>query len=449
MAPDTDTATPPSGLKRHLGFVALVAYGLAYIAPSAPLATIGFVWRASEGLIALAYLLGMLCVAFTALSYAVMVREIRTAGSVYGFARAVLGPFAGFMSGWLILLDYLLIPAFIYVGMSITLNLLVPSVGRTEWIIGLVAFTFAVNWFGLKSTTSVSMASVVIQVVMLVGFVTAALVLVLRRDALDLTPLYHTPLNINAVLAGTSICVMAFLGFDAVSTLAEDAKDPTGRTVGRAILAVLGLAGVMFVITTFVLGNLMKGMRFPRIETAAFDLTVEVCGMTVAIALTWVSAIVVGLTNALPMQVGVARLLYAMGRDRQLPAFLARLHPRYNTPHWAMIVASGVSLVVALWMRDHLDRLATLVNFGALVGFIMLHLCVLVHFHRQPAARRWGAHVVSPVIGVAAVIAILFGMNVRALELGGAWLVVGVIYWALSVRHTAGAEVSEQHEAAP
>jgi amino acid transporter len=353
------------------------------------------------------------------------------------------------MSGWLILLDYLLIPAFIYVGMSITLNLLVPSVGRTEWIIGLVAFTFAVNWFGLKSTTGVSMASVVIQVVMLVGFVTAALVLVLRRDALDLTPLYHTPLNINAVLAGTSICVMAFLGFDAVSTLAEDAKDPTGRTVGRAILAVLGLAGVMFVITTFVLGNLMKGMRFPRIETAAFDLTVEVCGMTVAIILTWVSAIVVGLTNALPMQVGVARLLYAMGRDRQLPAFLARLHPRYNTPHWAMIVASMVSLVVALWMRDHLDRLATLVNFGALVGFVMLHLCVLVHFHKKPESRRWGAHVISPVIGVVAVIAILFGMNGKALALGCAWLVVGVIYWALSVRHATGAEVSEQREAAP
>ena len=151
----------PAALRRNLGFGALVAYGLAYIAPIAPLSTLGLVWQTSHGLIALAYLLGGLCMAFTAFSYAAMVREIRSAGSVYGFARAVLGPFAGFMAGWLILLDYLLIPAFVYVVMSVALQQLLPGVDRGVWIVALVAFTFAVNWFGVKTTASVSFASVV------------------------------------------------------------------------------------------------------------------------------------------------------------------------------------------------------------------------------------------------------------------------------------------------
>ena len=439
MTPERDEPVAGGGLKRHLGLAGLVAYGLAYIAPSAPLATIGFVWQASDRLIALAYLLGMLAMAFTAFSYAVMVREIRTAGSVYGFARAVLGPFAGFMAGWLILLDYLLIPAFIYVGMSISLNLLMPGVGRASWILVLVGFTTAVNWMGLRSTTAVSMASVVIQIVMLAALVIGAAMLLAHSGGMDMTPFYHKPFHFNAVLAGTSICVMSFLGFDAVSTLAEDAIDPTGRTVGLAILAVLGLAGVAFVITAFVLGNVMNGMRFQRLDTATFELVTHVWGLRMAIVLAWISTIVVGFTNALPMQVGVARLLFAMGADRQLPSFLARLHPRHNTPYLAMIVSTVISLVVALLMRNALDRLTTFVNFGALVGFMMLHLCVLAHFHRQPAARRWGLHVLSPMIGLAVVAAILFGMNAMALRVGGGWLLAGMIYWGLSARHTAGA----------
>ena len=424
----------PAALRRNLGFGALVAYGLAYIAPIAPLSTLGLVWQTSHGLIALAYLLGGLCMAFTAFSYAAMVREIRSAGSVYGFARAVLGPFAGFMAGWLILLDYLLIPAFVYVVMSVALQQLLPGVDRGVWIVALVAFTFAVNWFGVKTTASVSFASVVAQAGAVVVLLGAALFWLWHKHpagSLSTAPLWRNPLPVSAVLAGTSICVMSFLGFDAVSTLAEDTLDPSGRTLARAILAVLGLATGFFVLTAFVLGNAMVGLHFHSLDAAAYELAEQIGGHGAMLALAWFYALIVGFTNALPMQVGVARVLYAMARDGQLPSGLARLHPRHNTPHIAMIASTALSLAVALWMSQSMDQLAAFVNFGALVGFVMLHLCVLVHFRNRPG-RAWGAHIVSPVLGVLVVLMVMAGLDRHALLLGISWMVLGGLYRWLS-----------------
>ena len=334
--------------RRQLRLSDLVAYGLAYIAPIAPLSTLGLVWSASHGMIALAYLLGGLCMAFTAFSYAAMVREVHSAGSVYGFARVVLGPFVGFMAGWMILLDYLLIPAFVYVVMAVALGQLMPGIDRAVWIVLLAVFTTMVNWFGMRSTTRVSSGAVIAQILVMVALMgLAAHVLWHAHGAAGLgpAPFYRTPFALSAVLAGTSICVMSFLGFDAVSTLAEDTADRSGRTLGLAILLVLGFATTLFVLTAWILGNAMQGAHFVSLDAAAYELAGQLGGVWAGIGLAWAYAILVGLSNALPMQVGVARVLYAMGRDRQLPAVLARLHARHNTPHVAMMVSTAISLL--------------------------------------------------------------------------------------------------------
>lgn len=422
-------------LKRQLRLPDLIAYGLAYIAPIGILSTLGLVWQASGGLIALSYLLGGLCMAFTAFSYAAMVREVRTAGSVYGFARAVLGPFAGFIAGWVILLDYLLIPAFVYVVMAVALGQLMPGVDRAVWVVLLTLFTTAVNWFGVRSTANVSFGSVIAQILVMGALMSLAIVVGWQAHgaaAFGPAPLWRASPDWGAVLSGTSICVMSFLGFDAVSTLAEDTQDRTGRTLGRAILMVLAIATSLFVVAAWILGNAMVGVHFDSLDAAAYELAGHLGGMGVRIALAWFYAVLVGFTNALPMQVGVARVLYAMGRDRQLPGALARLHPRHNTPHVAMLVATAVSLVVALWLRDAMDRLAAFVNFGALFGFALLHVCVLVHFARK-AQRSLLVHVASPVLGIAVVGAVLTGMNHAALALGAGWLVAGLVWYRVRI----------------
>ena len=408
---------------------------MAYIAPFAPLSTLGFVWSESNGLIVLAYLLGGVCMYFTARSYATMTEALPTAGSVYGFARHSLGAFPGFIAGWMILLDYLLIPAFVYVLMAVALETLVPGVDRGVWIVLLVAVTTGVNWFGITVTSRANFISVALQVLVLLGFVGLCVIALYAgkgNGGLTLQPVFdaHT-FNAAKIFSATSICIMSFLGFDAVSTLAEEVAGGDRRVVGRAIIAVLVLSAVFFVGVTWVLGNLLPGIAIKDQSAAVYELAAWATGPWTAVVLAWAYATIVGLSNALPMQVGVARVVYAMGRDRQLPSALARIHPRYHTPYVGMVVTAGISLAVALFMKNRLDDLASIVNFGALSGFLFLHLSVLARFGWRLRSRAWATHWVVPICGIAIVLMVFSGMSALAVEVGAVWLVVGLIYGAV------------------
>lgn len=424
-------AAPPT-LKRSLRYWDLIVYGLAYIAPIAPLSTLGFVWSASNGLIALAYVLGGICMYFTAKSYAVMSESLPIAGSVYGFARHALGAFPGFVAGWMILLDYLLIPALVYVLIAVALGTLVPGIDRSVWIVLMVAFTLGVNWFGVTVTTRANFVAVGFQVVLLLGLLAFGVWALLHGKGsgqLTLRPFYESShFKVAAIFTATSICINSFLGFDAISTLSEEVEGGDRRVVGRAIIAVLLISAAFFVLVSWILGNLMLGLKIHDPSAAAYELAAASIGPWAAVVLAWGYATLIGLSNALPMQVGVARILYAMGRDRQLPHVLARIHPRYHTPYVGMIVTAVISLTVAIAMRNMLDELATIVNFGALSGFLLLHVSVMAHFAVKLRSRQWFVHWVGPVFGIVVVLGVFSGMSGLATRLGLSWLAVGVAY---------------------
>ena len=427
-------------LKRTLRFPDLVVYGLAYIAPITPLSTLGFVWEASKGLIALAYVLGGICMYFTAKSYAVMTETVPTAGSVYGFARHSLGAFPGFIAGWLILLDYLLIPAFVYVLIAVALGTLIPGVERWIWIVAMVTVTLGINWFGVTVTSRANLIAVAIQAFVMLAFI-ALCVVALKSGkgtgALTIAPFWHGwPFDGGAIFTATSICVMSFLGFDAISTLSEEVEGNDPRIVGRAIIGVLVISALFFVLVAWVLGNLLPGIRIRDASAATYELAAWAVGPWAAAAIAWAYVLIVGLSNALPMQVGVARVLYAMGRDRQLPHALARIHRRYHTPYVSMIITAAISLSVAVAMRNRLDDLALIVNFGALCGFLMLHVSVLVEFGVRRRSGNWLVHWVTPLLGIIVVLAVLKGMSALALTVGLAWLAAGAAWGCvLHIRH--------------
>jgi amino acid transporter len=419
-------------LKRSLGYWDLVLYGLAYIAPFAPLSTLGFVWSESNGLIVLAYVLGAVCMYFTAQSYATMTEALPTAGSVYGFARHSLGAFPGFMAGWMILLDYLLIPAFVYVLIAVALESLLPGIDRGVWIVLMVVMTTAVNWFGITVTSRANFIAVALQVIILVGFLILGVMALYAgkgNGGLTLKPLFDAAtFDAGKIFSATSICIMSFLGFDAVSTLAEEVEGGDRRVVGRAIIAVLVLSAIFFVAVTWVLGNLLPGIAIKDQAAAVYELAAWATGPWTAVVLAWAYAGIVGLSNALPMQVGVARVVFAMGRDRQLPRVLARVHPRYHTPYMGMLVTATLSLAVALYMKNRLDDLASIVNFGALSGFLFLHISVLAYFGVKRRSPAWIRHWVVPICGIIVVLAVFSGMSALAVKVGTVWLGAGLIY---------------------
>jgi len=428
-------ASARPGLKRSLTYWDLVLYGLAYIAPFAPLSTLGFVWSESNGLIVLAYLLGGLCMYFTARSYATMTEALPSAGSVYGFARASLGPYPGFLAGWMILLDYLLIPAFVYVLIAVALETLLPGIDRGVWIILLVTVTTGVNWFGITVTSRANFIAVTIQVIVLLAFVglcVGALQQGKGNGALTLKPVFDAAsFDAGKIFSATSICIMSFLGFDAVSTLAEEVRGGDRRVVGRAIIAVLVLSALFFVAITWVFGNLLPGIRIKDQSAAVYELASWATGPWMAVTLAWTYAVVVGLSNALPMQVGVARVVFAMGRDRQLPHALARVHARHHTPYVGMLVTAAISLAVAVYMKNRLDDLASIVNFGALSGFFLLHVSVLVRFGWRSRSTAWMTHWAVPMCGILVVSMVFTGMSPLAGKVGVSWLIIGLAYGAV------------------
>jgi len=436
------TPTPRGGgaesLRRTLSYYDLLVYGVAYVSPFAPLQTVGFVWQASNGLIVLAYVLAAVCMYFTAKSYALMTDTVPNAGSVYGFARHALGPFTGFIAGWMILLDYLLIPAYIYVLMAVALGTLIPQVDRALWILALGGVTLGINWFGVKVTSRVNLVSVAIQLAIIAVVVLFALIALHAgkgTGGLTLRPLYSPELfHAKSIFTATSICVMSFLGFDAISTLSEEVKGDDRRVVGRAIVGVLFLSGALFTFLAWVLGNLMNGMVIKDAASAIYELADSTMGAWMSMLIAWVTVTVVGFTNALPMQVGVARVMYAMGRDRQLPAVLAKVHAIHGTPYVGMIVTTAISLGVAIAMRFRMDELVSVVNFGALSGFFILHVSVIVLFWVKGRSGRWVVHLLVPVAGMIVVLAVMSGMSSLATTLGLVWLAVGLGYGVVLIR---------------
>ena len=440
-------ANPPSNhgarvesLRRTLSYRDLLIYGLAYVSPFGVLQSLGYVWQESNGLIVLAYALGTVCIYFTAKSYALMTDTVPSAGSVYGFARHALGPFAGFIAGWMILLDYLLLPAYVYVVMAVALGTLVPPVDRGIWILILSATTLGINWFGVRVSQRFNLTSVALQLAILAVLMLLSLVAIYHgkgNGTLTWRPLYAPELfHAKSIFAATSLCIMSFLGFDAISTLSEEVESDDRRVVGRAIIGVLFLSAGLFALLSWILGDLMSGITLKDPAAAIYEVADWAIGPWLALVIAWAMATFVGLASALPIQIGVARIMYAMGRDRQLPAVLAKLHPKYGTPYVGMLVTAALSIAVALTMRYHLDELVSIINFGALSGFLLLHVSVITLFWFKRRSGQWVVHLVVPLAGIIVVLAVLSGMSSLAMIFGLSWLCVGLVYgWMLRKRH--------------
>jgi len=421
-----------AALRRTLSYQDLIIYGLAYVSPFGVLQSLGFVWQVSNGLIVLAYVLGTICMYFTAKSYALMTETVPSAGSVYGFARHSLGPFAGFIAGWMILLDYLLMPAYVYVFMSVALGTLVPQIDRGIWILVLSGATLGINWFGVRVSQRFNLVAVALQLVILAALMLFSLHAIYHgkgNGGLTLRPLYAPELfHATSIFAATSLCIMSFLGFDAISTLSEEVKSEDRRLVGRAIVAVLFLSAALFAVLSWILGDLLSGFAIKDPAAAIYEVVDWAIGPWLSLTIAWAMATFVGLASALPIQVGVARVLFAMGRDRQLPAVLAKVHPKYGTPYVGMLATAAISIGVAIAMRYHMDELTSIINFGALSGFLLLHVSVIALFWFKRRSGRWVVHLLVPVAGIIVVLAVLSGMSSLAMMLGLTWLAVGLAY---------------------
>ncbi|MEU6916991.1 APC family permease [Streptomyces olindensis] len=451
---ETGTEAPATGreqaLRRGLGFRDLVVYGLLFIAPMAPVGVFGTLDATSHGAVALVYLVATVAMAFTAFSYAQMVRVAPQAGSVFAYARVGLGKEAGFVAGWMAMLDYVLIPAVAYLFCGVAMNALVPEVSRWVWSVLAVVVTTLLNLWGVRAAARVGFVVLVLEVVVLVVFVGAALV-VLARDGAErgwLSPLSgdgtQGAFALSAVLGAVSVAVLSYLGFDAIATFAEEVTGGSAR-IARALLFCLALAGVLFVAQTYLVALLepVSSARLaaePGRQGSAFYDTVDASVGTWLHDLVAVSKAVGAAFAALAGQAAAARLLFAMGRERRLPRVLARTHA--GVPRVALLCAAVVTLTAAVWAArrdDGMDQLVSVVAIGALTAFTLLHASVIGWFavRRRGGPVIWWRHVLVPVAGAAITVAVIAEASSTARTAGAAWLAAGVVVLMVQERRRA------------
>jgi amino acid transporter len=419
-------------LHRALTTKDLVIYGLIFMVPIAPYSVFGFVHNDSKGMVPLAYLVGLIGMFFTALSYAAMSRAFPLAGSVYTYAQRGLHEIAGFFSGWLILLDYILVPSLLYLLSAVALKPILPGVPIWIWLAAFIALNATVNLIGIAFSARVNRYMLILELVVLALFVGVGLFALyggMGAGRLTLTPIYDAKVFSFATVAGaTSIAVLSFLGFDGISTLSEENR--AGKdAVGRATILSLVIVGALFMLQTWIATDLSVGMDFSSPATVFFDITLRAGGPWLRLITIITVVVASALANAMAAQAAVARILFAMARDGKLPAVLAKVHPRYKTPYVSTLVVAFISLLAGLWFESRIDTLALIVNFGALTGFVLLHLSVNNHYLIRGRSGDWVRHLLFPLMGLAIIVYVLFEMERIAKLMGLAWIAIGILYY--------------------
>jgi len=424
-------------LHRSLSFADLLVYGLVFMVPIAPFGIFGSVFQGSGGMVALAYAIGMVAMMFTALSYAQMSQAFPMAGSVYTYAgRGIAAPI-GFLSGWMILLDYVLVPGLLYLIAAIAMNSLVPSIPVWIWLIGFVLLNTVVNYMGIEMTARVNKIMLAGELVVLAIFIVIGIVALAQGKGrgFDFTPVYNADtFSLSLVLGAVSIAVLSFLGFDGISMLAEENKE-SAKAIGRSMVAALLLAGALFIVQTWIASLLVPDPEALISKgdpggTAFYDAAAVAGGAWLSKLTALATAIAWGFANALVAQAATSRLLFAMARDRQLPSFLAKVHPTKGVPVNATLLTAVVSLALGVYMasrNDGITLLSTLVNFGALTAFLVLHVSVVWHYVVRQGSRAWWRHLVAPAIGFVILAFVVVNANVAAQTLGFVWLGIGVV----------------------
>ena len=424
-------------LKRTLKFSDLIIYGLIFMVPIAPFAIFGSVFQASGGMVPLTYIVALVAMLLSANSYAQMAQAFPMAGSVYTYAGRGIGRPVGFIAGWMILLDYVLIPCLLYFAASLAMYGIIPQVPVWAWLVAFVLLNTAINYLGISLTALVNKYMLILELIVLVIFLIVGIIAVAQGkgrgfsfDSFFNAGTFSLPL----VLGAASLAVLSFLGFDGISTLAEE-NAGTSKSLGRSMIAALLLVGVLFVVQTWVASMLVTDpaalIKNGDPAGAAFYLASETAGGHFMFILTAAStAIAWGFANALVAQAATSRLLYAMARDRQLPKFLAKISPKHKVPVNATFVVAGVSLILGIYLTllpDGLTAIATLVNFGALAAFLILNVAVVWHFIVRQKSKRYFVHLVFPALGFVILLGVLYNARSSALILGVVWLAIGIV----------------------
>jgi putrescine importer len=446
----TDTAaTVPSSaprLNRTLGLWNLIIIGMVIIQPTAPMGIYGVISNKAHGHVVTAILIAMVAMLFTAISYGRMARIYPSAGSAYTYVGQEMHSALGYVVGWGMVMDYLINPLICTAFCAQAAMNILPGLSYYIWILFFAAFFTWTNLRGIKTSArmnEVLCAGIVVVVALFLACVVRA-VWGIHHDPGYFTHPFYEPgsFHPSSIFAGTSVAVLTYIGFDAVSTFSEEVENPR-RNIMLATVLVCLITGVLSGLEVYA-AQLIWGSKpfFGDDVVSAFAVVSRQAGGAILFQIVNFTLLVANMGSGMGSQLAAGRLLYGMGRGNALPKkFFGAIEPKRRIPRNNIVAVGCFAFMGAALLQFFADRLgggayeigAECLNFGAFIAFMGVNASVFVHHWRREQRSNVGPYVV-PTLGFLICAFIWVHLSHAALWLGTVWMAAGIAYGAVRTR---------------
>lgn len=423
--------------KRVLTLKDLTIYGIAFMTPIAPAYIYGFASESTGGMLPLAYLIAMVAMIFSAYSYGRMAAVFPSGGSTYTYTQRAINPHLGFFAGWAMFMDYVLVPLIVFMIGASYANALIPAVPYWAWVLLIAGIITVVNILGIGIAAKTNQVLVIFMGIVVVIFVIFCINAIVGEGGgtslVSITPFFNSEtFAMTAIISGAAMACFSFLGFDSITTLSEEAVNPKDDIWKAAILACL-IGGVIFIVQAYVAQLVWPDVTsFSSPDTALFDVA-EAAGGVILATLYTVGIIVSTVTAGLTGQASASRLMFSMGRDEVLSKkFFTKLHPKYNTPVYNILLMCVISILGALFLSANF--VAELMNFGGLAGFMFVNLSVIVYYYFRKKEKKFIRYFLIPGLGFLICFYLFINLSPMTLKVGFIWLGIGLIYALITTK---------------
>lgn len=434
----TTMAAAPS-LRRSLTLWNLIIIGIVIIQPIAPMGIYGVINNAAGGHVVTTILIAMIAMFFTAIAYGKMARVYPSAGSAYTYVGQEIHSSLGYLTGWAMVMDYILNPLICtIICAKLTQNIL-PEVPYWVLAIFYAGFFTLLNLGGVKTSARINEIFAAGMTVVVIIFFAFVIRFVWgyheRGDRFFLEPFYNPDtFNWARIRLGTSLAVLTYIGFDGISTFSEEVENPR-RNIMLATVLVCILAGVLSATEVYAAQLVWGSQPFPpdKVESA-FPLVSQKIGGFLLFHLLNFTVLIANIGSGMASQLAAARLLYGMGRNDAIPkGFFGKVSAKARIPANNVLFIGSIALIgalLAIW--PHIfsyERGAAMLNFGAIIAFMGVNAAWFTHYFVRSKEKRAG-DLLMPLIGFSVCAMIWLSLSPPAKIAGSIWLALGVAYGA-------------------
>ena len=418
-------------LQRSLKLWHLVVYGIIIVQPTAPMGIYGVVSNIAHGHVATTILLAMLAMLLTAVSYGRMARVYPQAGSAFSYVSEELHPKVGYVVGWAMLMDYLLNPIICVIWSSQAARNVLPGVPYIFWVVAFAALSTYLNTRGIQTSSWVNaILSIAMSVVVILflGEGVRYILNVVHPSTADLIHPFYNPATFSssAVLRGTSVAVLTYIGFDGISTMAEEVENPRRNILIATVLTCL-VIGILSLVEVYVAQLAWPALQpFPAdmVDTAFVHVASQVGGRFLFQLLN-ATLLIANMGSAIAAQFGASRLMYSMGRSKSLPQkVFGAVDSKHHVPRNNVLIVGGITLLGAFLLSY--EQGAELLNFGAFIAFIGVNTAALVHYKYRSKEKVLFPFLI-PAVGILVCGFIWIHLNRNAQILGLGWICIGIL----------------------